>query len=108
MFWEKYVELCTRVGKTPNAVAKEIEISSGTVSFWKKGKQPQALTLAKVANYFNVPVEYFCEETKKDPSQMAEVEVDAEILDFWNTADEAERKAVTAYVRTLIGMRDKA
>lgn len=73
MFWEKYVELCTRVGKTPNAVAKEIEISSGTVSFWKKGKQPQALTLAKVANYFNVPVEYFCEETKKDPSQMAEV-----------------------------------
>lgn len=91
MFWEKYVELCASAGKTPNAVAKEIEISSGTVSFWKKGKQPQALTLAKVANYFNVPVEYFSEEAKKDPSQMAGVSpVKKALLDRVDSMTDAE------------------
>lgn len=107
MFWEKYVELCASAGKTPNAVAKEIEISSGTVSFWKKGKQPQALTLAKVANYFNVPVEYFSEETKKDPSQMAEVEVDSELAEMWKSADANERKAIIDAAKLIMGLRGK-
>ena len=32
MFWDKYVALCNEVKKSPNAVAKEIGISSGAVS----------------------------------------------------------------------------
>ena len=62
MFWDKYLELCTKINKSPNAVAKEIGISSGTLTGWKKEKKkPQPMTIRKVAEYFNVPPEYFSE-----------------------------------------------
>lgn len=64
MFWDKYVALCNKVKKSPNAVAKEIGISSGAVSGWKTGNAPQAAKLLKIANYFDVPVSYFAEEEK--------------------------------------------
>lgn len=71
MFWDKYVALCNKVKKSPNAVAKEIGISSGAVSGWKTGNVPQAAKLLKIADYFDVPVSYFSEEdqeTEKSPA----------------------------------------
>lgn len=59
MFWAKFVELCNKNGKKPNPVAKELGISSGSVTSWKNGVQPHDSTLMKIANYFGVPVDYF-------------------------------------------------
>lgn len=66
MFWDKYVALCNKVKKSPNAVAKEIGISSGAVSGWKTGNVPQAAKLLKIADYFGVPVSYFSEEAQEE------------------------------------------
>ena len=77
MFWDKYVALCNKVKKSPNAVAKEIGISSGAVSGWKTGNAPQAAKLLKIANYFGVPVSYFSEEAQeaeKSPAPDKETE----------------------------------
>ncbi len=77
MFWDKYVALCNKVKKSPNAVAKEIGISSGAVSGWKTGNVPQAAKLLKIADYFGVPVSYFSEETsqtEKSPAPDKETE----------------------------------
>lgn len=72
MFWDKYFALCSKIGKSPNAVAKEIGISSGTLTGWKKhNKVPLDMTIKKVADYFGVPVSYFSEEdqeTEKSPA----------------------------------------
>ena len=57
MFWTQYQLLCQRVGKSPNGVAKEIGLSSGTVTFWKNGKIPKSDTLKKIADYFGVTVD---------------------------------------------------
>jgi len=65
MFWDKYVALCNEVKKSPNAVAKEIGISSGAVSGWKAGNVPQAAKLLKIADYFGVPVSYFSDEFRE-------------------------------------------
>lgn len=60
MFWQKYVELCNSVGKSPNAVAEEIGIkSSGSVTGWKKGSKPRPSVIRKICNYFGLPLEYF-------------------------------------------------
>lgn len=56
-FWEKYVSLCSENGASPNAVAKELNISSGSVTWWKKGKVPHFQTLQKIADYFGVTVD---------------------------------------------------
>ena len=36
MFWERFRTLCTEAGKTPNAVARELGLSSATTSQWKR------------------------------------------------------------------------
>ena len=58
MFWEIFSKLCSQRGKSPNAVAKELKISSGSVTNWKNGTIPNNSALLKLANYFNVTVDY--------------------------------------------------
>lgn len=58
MFWEIFSRLCSQRGKSPNAVAKELKISSGSVTNWKNGTIPNNSALLKLANYFNVTVDY--------------------------------------------------
>lgn len=58
MFWEIFSELCLQQGKSPNAIAKELKISSGSVTNWKNGTIPNNSALLKLANYFNVSVDY--------------------------------------------------
>jgi len=67
MFWEIYVDLCSKKGESPNKVAKNLSIASGTVTEWKKGRVPQNATLKKIADYFNVSVDYLLgnDEMKK-------------------------------------------
>ena len=54
MFWINYLLLCGQIGKTPNGLAKELGISSGTVTGWKKGKIPSESSLQKIADYFGI------------------------------------------------------
>ena len=58
MFWNRFVELCNQKGVSPNFVAKELGITSGSVTSWKKGSVPRDTTIKKIADYFGVPVSY--------------------------------------------------
>lgn len=78
MFWTQYQLLCQSVGKSPNGVAKEIGLSSGTVTFWKNGKIPKSDTLKKIADYFGVTVDYLLGDDKKEKSDATEKTT------FWN------------------------
>lgn len=61
--YSKFAELLEKRGVTAYRVAKETNISSTTISDWKSGKYtPKIGKLQKIANYFNVPVEYFLVE----------------------------------------------
>ena len=62
MFWENFLELCEERGKKPNPVAKELGLSSGSVTAWKNGSTPQATTIKKIAEYFGVSVERLTKE----------------------------------------------
>lgn len=64
MFYDKYRKLCKSVGKSPSAVAVEAGISKGTVSTWKNlGRTPQTAQLKKLADYFEVSLDYLLDET---------------------------------------------
>lgn len=58
MFFDVFADLCAKNNESPNKVAKKLNIASGTVSEWKKGREPQHLTIKKIAEYFNVSVDY--------------------------------------------------
>lgn len=80
MFWEVFLKLCSDIGKSPNAVAKELNISSGSVSEWKKGRTPQNATLKKLADYFGVGVGQLLGEPIKTKTPPPIIDDEAERL----------------------------
>lgn len=67
MFWSVFVGLCAQRGVSPNAVAKELALSSGSVTSWKCGAIPRPTTIKKIADYFAVSPDLFLAGTD-DPS----------------------------------------
>lgn len=58
-FWEIFYNLCESHGTKPNTVAKQLGFSSAVCTQWKKGLQkPSAEKLRKIAEYFEVSVDY--------------------------------------------------
>lgn len=58
MFWENFVGLCAEKGKTPTAVVLEIGLARSSVTNWKRGGCPNNVAIRKIANYFNVSINY--------------------------------------------------
>lgn len=56
-FYERFVGLCNKVGKTPSRVAMEVGLSKPTVNRWKNGSSPTDATAMKVAEYFGVSLQ---------------------------------------------------
>lgn len=62
MFWSVFVGLCAKREVSPNAVAKALGLSSGSVTLWKNGAVPRSTTIRKIADYFGVSPESFLAE----------------------------------------------
>ena len=58
MFWKRLCELCEANNCKPNTVAKALGLSTAAATYWKKGSVPNGDVLLKIANYFNVTIDY--------------------------------------------------
>lgn len=70
MYYENFAELCEKNHVTPNKVSRETGISTATLTSWKQGKYtPKTDKLKKIADYFNVSVDYIMrkEDVEWDP-----------------------------------------
>lgn len=64
MFYERYCRLCKDRGKAPSTAAVEMGISKSAVTTWKKlGRTPKIDQLKKIADYFDVSLDYLMDET---------------------------------------------
>ena len=60
--YEKYVKLRNEKGVTDYRVAMDTGIPKSTFTDWKNGRsKPKTEKLKAIADYFNVPIEYFIE-----------------------------------------------
>ncbi|WP_127058835.1 helix-turn-helix domain-containing protein [Veillonella ratti] len=58
--YKKFEKLLKTYKVTAYRVGKETGIPTATFTAWKQGKYtPKADKLLKIAEYFNVPIEYF-------------------------------------------------
>jgi len=58
MFWKNFYDLCLEKGKSPNAVAKEIGVSSGSITKWKNDHViPRESTLKIITEYFDTTID---------------------------------------------------
>lgn len=59
MYYENFARLCELSDVKPSQVSKATGISTATLSSWKKGLYtPKNDKLQKIANFFQVPIEY--------------------------------------------------
>lgn len=59
MYYENFERLCKEREVTPSQVSRGTEISTATLTSWKKGKYtPKQDKLQKIADFFHVSVDY--------------------------------------------------
>jgi transcriptional regulator with XRE-family HTH domain len=64
VFYDRFAELCSERNISANKAATDIGLSNSTVTKWKKtGAVPQTATLSKIAEYFNVSMNYSTESS---------------------------------------------
>ena len=63
MFWVRFETECNRLGKKPNTIAKELHISSGSVTAWKYGGTPSSTTIMRLSEYFGCSADYLIGKT---------------------------------------------
>ena len=82
MFYDNYIRLCEKIGKSPSAVAIENGITKSNVTYWKKGRNmPSDVTLAKLAAYFGCTIAELTGEMEQKEKPAPESGNELEILD---------------------------
>lgn len=111
MFWSVFVDLCAKRGVSPNAVAKELTLSSGSVTSWKGGAIPRPTTIRKIADYFGVSPDLFLEETDEPGIKEARATegegLNGKIAQFIRSASAEELDEIYRYIDFLESKRAK-
>ena len=66
MFYAKLTHLCSKKGMSVARLTEELNLSRATASKWKQGTKPYYNTLLRIANFFDVDVEYLADDRYLD------------------------------------------
>lgn len=65
MFYDRFLEICKQHNVSPSQVAIQCGFNKSSVTNWKKnGYAPRQEILIKIADYFNVTVDYLLDKTE--------------------------------------------
>lgn len=107
-FYENYLRLCEKAGKTPSAAALEMGLSKPTVNRWKNGGGATDATALKVASYFGVTVEELTGEEPKQKEKPAPSEgsgLDARFDALLSQMTDADRADLLEYMEFKVAKR---
>ena len=65
MFYDKFIELCNIKKEKPTPLLNKLGLSSGNLKRWKNGSSVNFDTIKVLADYFNVTIDYFFDETSE-------------------------------------------
>lgn len=81
-FYERFLKLCELNGIKPTPVLKKIGLSTGNLKKWQNESTKVTLgTIEKMANYFDVPIDYFLSDNAECRQVEAKIEMESVILD---------------------------
>jgi transcriptional regulator with XRE-family HTH domain len=103
MFWNNFVELCKKNNVTPNGLAKQPSISSGSITSWKQGRVPKWQTLTMLAEHFGVTVEELIADEKGSPPGETQGldEKTIEVVMKLNRLSDEQKAKVLSYLEYL-------
>ena len=73
MFYSNFESLCQSKGLSPTKAVQNIGLSTGNLKNWKEGRIPKTDVLTKIAEYFDVSVDYLLgNEPKSEDKELTE------------------------------------
>ena len=92
MFYDIFRSLCEKKGVSCHKADLDIGLSNATPTIWKKRNiTPKGDTLAKIADYFDVSIDYLLgSEAEKTPTENGEREISKDDLKFALWGDSSE------------------
>lgn len=111
-FVERVAALAKENGITEKQVLLDCKLNKNLFGLWRQGRTPSTATKRVLADYFGVSVEYLMGETddrgqKNSPGQVTEAELDEELIQIWNSADDVEREAIVNAAKMVRSLRGK-
>lgn len=111
-FVERIAALTKEKGITEKQVLLDCKLNKNLFGLWRQGRMPSTATKKVLADYFGVSVEYLMGETddrtqKNSPGQVTEAELDEELIQIWNSADDVEREAIVNAAKMVRSLRGK-
>ena len=106
-FFERYSGLCRDEGSSPNGVARKLGIASASVTQWKQGSLPRVETLAKIAEYFGVTVDYLTgkSDSREKPVLQAENGLDEEFIRSYSRLNETNKAQIDSLIQFLLSQQ---
>ncbi len=112
MFYDIFKKLCDDRGVNPTRASMEIGISRGSTAYWKKrcregyNTMPDSYTAEKIANYFNVSIDYLFGRTD-DPTDPKSAPRDcsaaiSEAVCKYKKLDAVDKVKAEAYIDGLL------
>ena len=98
----EYIKRIEKILKNKNITTKkmleDLGYAHGIISNWKKGSEPSAFKLIKIAEYLNIDVNYiiYGEEYEKN-----------NIIQKWNKLDNDEKKIIEQQIDTIIAIKER-
>lgn len=102
MFFDIFSALCEQKGVSKNAVATKIGLSNSTVTKWKKtSATPESATLAKIASFFDVPIDFLLGNTPEAHLLWSEYRLKEERKAFEREADPIRKNQIACDIDNL-------
>lgn len=101
----RVVSLCEQHRTTPTALEKELSFGRGSIGKMKYSEMKQS-RLQKIADHFNVPLEYLItgNDSKEDSEAISFIKEDPAVyyvLDIMRTMNENQRERLASYARLI-------
>ena len=103
MFFDVYKALCENKGVSVYKAAQDFGFHRSVIAKWKDGSIPNGETLIKMADYFDISIDYLLGK-EKAPSNGERISDDDLIFALWDGAegmDAADLADVKAYAEFL-------
>ena len=100
MFWENFYSLCENNNEKPLNVVTKLSIGHGSITKWKNGAVPNGKNLQKIADYFNVSVDYLLTGQKETPTAESD-ERKKELIELFSLLDDAGQDALIAIAQQM-------
>lgn len=108
---ERIFELINNNGIKAAQLAKELNFPSGIISQWKIGRNnPSADALAKIADYFNVSVDYLLGRTDNPQNQNSAISLPEDAMQFlnlWNKLNDNQKDLIMGTMLDFAGIDEK-